>query len=668
VVPAGLANHPKFKVLRKIGEGGMGAVYLAEHLAMERQVAIKVVNQALVGSTQALDRFHREMKVAARLDHPNIVRALDAETAGDLHFLVLEYVEGHSLERVVRQKGPLSVLSACRCARQVALALQHAHEKGMIHRDIKPQNLMVTRQGVVKVLDFGLARLAREQGELGALTQSGAFMGTPDYVAPEQALDAHRADIRADIYSLGCTLYYLLAGRPPFVESTAMKVVFAHVDQEASPLHEVRPEVPAELSAVVGRMMAKDPAARYQTPREVAETLAPFCKVQPGEDRKAVVLETPEGAARTMPAGPAAVGEAEWEAIVAAVGAEKPRPPVRELKQGHDGAWWRNWPWWREGAWRQRWPLLAASGAVLGMLLLGIIIVIKYRGADGKTRELSVEVRSTDDATKRSSEQGSKPAETLPARYKNSLGMEFALIPAGAFLMGSPESEAGRRPDEGPQHQVEITRPFYLGIHPVTQGQWQRLMDSNPSRFCSSGPDKDKVEGMDTNDFPVECVSWEDCQEFIRKLSELPEEKRSQRVYRLPTEAEWEYSCRGGASSYQVYAFGNTLAAGQANISGKLGRTCKVDSYQPNGFGLYDMHGNVGQWCADWLEADYYRNSPQQDPQGPAQGSFRVHRGGGWGVDPLDCRSASRFWLGPGNRFNDLGFRLALVPPSGQVR
>ena len=230
--------------LEMLGAGGMGAVYRARHLLMERDVALKVINPALMGSSTMVERFRREVKTAARLTHPNIVTAHDAEQAGGWHFLVMEYVPGISLARLVAEKGRLSLTDACDYARQVALGLEHAHEHGMVHRDIKPQNLMLTPAGQVKILDFGLSRLgneessgltatgAAEQGGLaaGSLTQAGCVMGTPDYIAPEQARDAHSADIRADIYSLGCTLYHLLAGKPPFPNGTDFDKVLAHLD------------------------------------------------------------------------------------------------------------------------------------------------------------------------------------------------------------------------------------------------------------------------------------------------------------------------------------------------------------------------------------------------------------------------------------------------------
>ncbi len=297
-VPADLANHLKYRILDVLGSGGMGTVYRARHLLMERDVALKVVNRALVDSPTLVERFRREVKSAARLDHPHIVRAFDADQAGESHFLVMEYVPGISLARLVAEKGPLPVAEACEYARQAALALQHASEQGMVHRDIKPQNLMRTPAGQIKILDFGLARLSNEVAATapaspeeggsagGSLTQVGAVMGTPDYIAPEQVRDAHAADIRADVYSLGCTLYHLLAGQPPFPDGTSLDKVLAHAERTPRPLQELRPEVPAKVAAVVARMMAKAPRDRYQTPSEAAAALAPFAGSAPVRRRR----------------------------------------------------------------------------------------------------------------------------------------------------------------------------------------------------------------------------------------------------------------------------------------------------------------------------------------------------------------------------------------------
>ena len=285
-VPPELAEHTRYKILGLVGQGGMGAVYKAEHRLMERLVALKVISRSFTANPQAVERFRREVKAAAKLSHANIVTAHDAEQAGDLHFLVMEFVEGVSLDRLVAKQGVPTVPQACGLIRQAALGLQHAHEKGMVHRDIKPANLMVTRRGQIKILDFGLARLAREMAspetqamtadaaDSGNATTAGMILGTPDYIAPEQAADSRQADIRADIYSLGCTFYFLLTGQPPFPKGTVMQKLASHMHTAPASVAQRRPEIPAEVAAIVERMMRKNPADRYQTPGEVAKDLA----------------------------------------------------------------------------------------------------------------------------------------------------------------------------------------------------------------------------------------------------------------------------------------------------------------------------------------------------------------------------------------------------------
>jgi tRNA A-37 threonylcarbamoyl transferase component Bud32 len=299
-VPAELAEHPRYRILGVLGVGGMGIVYKAEHRLMERPVALKMIDRNLTNKPAVVERFRREVRAAAQLNHPNIVHAYDADQAGEGHFLVMEFVEGTTLARRVEQGGPLAVAEACDYIRQAGLGLQRAHEHGMVHRDIKPQNLMRTPQGQIKILDFGLARLVRgaapaidssvpetSRGSGGpeGLTQMGMVMGTADYMAPEQATDPHTADIRADIYSLGCTLYYLLAGQPPFPEGTISDKLLAHDKRSPLPLVAFRKDVPAALVRVLERMTAKEPARRYQTPAEVAEVLRPFAAQRPARWR-----------------------------------------------------------------------------------------------------------------------------------------------------------------------------------------------------------------------------------------------------------------------------------------------------------------------------------------------------------------------------------------------
>jgi uncharacterized protein (TIGR02996 family) len=234
----------------------------------------------------------------------------------------------------------------------------------------------------------------------------------------------------------------------------------------------------------------------------------------------------------------------------------------------------------------------------------------------------------------------------------NSLGMRLALIPPGLFWMGGPLDERSSYADERPRHAVELTHAFYLGVFPVTQGQYETVMGSNPSFFKweQAGAPVPRLP-KNTTDFPVENVSWADAAAFCQRLSKLPTEKKAGRSYRLPTEAEWEYACRAGTTT--AFHFGNSGSATLANFDARsdygakepesfLGRTCAVGSYLPNGFGLYDMHGNVNEWCSDWFSLGYYGRSPAQDPRGPRSGLKKALRGGCWNFFAENCRSAYR--------------------------
>jgi len=298
-VPPELVNHPRYRIMGVLGKGGMGTVYQAEHRVMKRAVALKVIGAHLVADPAAVERFQREVEAAAKLSHLNIVTAFDAEQAGNCHFLVMELVDGIRLDRVLEGHGPLPLVAACAYARQTALGLQHAHEHGMVHRDVKPQNLMLTRKGEVKILDFGLARFVSENGSPVSLTECGELNGTPDFMAPEQAEDARSADIRADIYSLGCTLYTLLTGQPPFPGRNHVEKVVGHLKREPAPLTAFRDDLPPELVQIVRRMMAKNPAERFQTPGEAVKALRAFSKTgattggpdsESGEDESLVPL------------------------------------------------------------------------------------------------------------------------------------------------------------------------------------------------------------------------------------------------------------------------------------------------------------------------------------------------------------------------------------------
>jgi formylglycine-generating enzyme required for sulfatase activity len=580
----------------------MGEVFKARHLLLNRVVALKVTRRDILSDPSLERRLLREIQATAQLSHPNIVSAHDAAQVGKTHFLAMEYVEGTDLGKLVRDQGRLAVHRACKYIRQAALGLQHAHEHGLVHRDIKPSNLLLTAEdSKIKITDLGLVRLGCAPDET-ALTSAGAVLGTPDYLAPEQATNARNVDIRADLYSLGCSLYHLLAGQPPFPEGTGLEKLFKHVQEEPTPVQVLRPEIPPALAAVVHKLVAKRPEDRYQTPAEVAAALEPYTR--------------PTSPA-APPATPTAVKEPEP--------APHPHPP-------HS----------------RRWVLVS----------LGILLVLGGGGWWGYWHSL-----------------GADPNKAEKPPVTNSLGMRLAWIPAGEFTMGSPPGEAGGRDDEGPSHQVTLTRPFYLATHETTvanfrafaqAARYQTKAEEDGKGALRWNADKQTWERdpkciwrnpgwRQEDDEPVVCVSRYDALAFCYWLS-----RKEGKTYRLPTEAEWEYACRAGTTT--PYAYGTMLSSGQGNwaTSGSQGRTIRVGSLEANPWGLYDMHGNAWEWCADFYNPTYYRDSPLRDPHGPEQGLWGVLRGGSWQTDSPECRSAARLGAVLDSRRTDTGFRVVL--------
>jgi serine/threonine protein kinase len=325
-------------LLERLGEGGAGQVFKARHQHMNRLVALKLVRKDALADKETVGRFQREIQALAQLEHPNVIHAYDAGPAGSNFFLAMEYVEGVDLQRLVKEKGPLPVEQACDYIRQAACGLAYIHERGLVHRDIKPSNLLLAQAhglpsvGLVKILDLGLARPQKPVDN--ALTGMGAVaIGTLDYMSPEQALDFHTADIRADIYSLGCTFYYLLAGRAPFEGGTAAQILLAHQRTEPPPLEPVRPDV----FLILRRMIAKSPEDRFQTPEEVKDAL------------------------EAVQAGGPVTRRASPGSLTATLG----RPTHRLLT-------------WRAGARRR--PVLVAAGAA-GLLVICLALVMGFRSS-----------------------------------------------------------------------------------------------------------------------------------------------------------------------------------------------------------------------------------------------------------------------------------------------
>jgi formylglycine-generating enzyme required for sulfatase activity len=669
----------RYRIVRQVGAGGMGAVYLAEDTVLGRRVALKVPHFDCAGP-EVIERFYREARVAAGIEHPHVCPIYDVGQIDGIHYLTMPFIEGTPLSQRVGADGPWPPRDAVELVHKLALAIEVMHRRQVIHRDLKPGNVLLRPGGEPVLMDFGLARSFIDQDQ--RLTGSGVLVGTPAYMSPEQVRGEQEAlGPGTDVYSLGVILYELLTGVLPF--TGPLHTLFAKILEAApGPPSERRPGLDSGLDALCLKALAKDPADRYGSMAEFAQALEEYL-------RQAELPPAVPGPAPGTGPAPAAGDPALTRVACPACGKKLKLPPGLQGKKvkcprcgarlgtagalastllprhglvqgaptavGPQPAGAEATPRGRRPGPRGRGRLVLAGGAagVLLVILLAGWILSGNPGGKGTTRT---------EPPLNQEPQPPPPPAALAKEITNSIGMKLVLIPAGKFLMGSPPDEKDRRDDEE-QHEVEITKPFYLGVYEVTQRQYEQVMRTNPSRF--------KKENGGGPDHPVENVSWQDAQDFCPKLSALEKERAAKRVYRLPTEAEWEYSCRGGARENTPFHFGKSLSSIQANFDGNypygdapkgpyLQKTSPGGSYQPNGFGLFDMHGNVREWCADWYGP--YDKQDKKDPQGPKTGDRRVLRGGSWYYYGRDCRAAYRDWLDPADRYGLIGFRVVCVP------
>jgi formylglycine-generating enzyme required for sulfatase activity len=636
-----------YRILAVLAHGGMGVVFRAHDPALDRLVALKAMLPGVAVAPNARERFLREARAAAALKHPRVVTIFQVGEDRGAPFLAMEFLEGEPLDDRLRREGRLPLAEVLRIGREIALALAAAHARGLVHRDIKPANLWLEGPtGHVKVLDFGLAWAQATQAHL---TQSGLIVGTPAYMAPEQA-EGKPADPRCDLFSLGCVLYQMNTGSLPFHGESTIAVLRALALHEPPPVRELRPEAPPELSALVARLLAKKPEDRPASAQEVAETLRALEQLATAQ-----ILPKP-GARRARPSRKPLVAVAGAALAVALAVAlivvlwPTPRGTVRiesddpavEVVFGKDGPTIK-------GADKEPITLRAGEHGVLIkrgdftfetdklVLKKGAALTLKVELLRGKVQVMqNGKVVATQDMP-------------LPARYTNTIGIEFVRVPKGKSWLGGEKGQPG-------DNEVEIKEDFYLGKYEVTQEEWAKVMGTTPSHFSPTGAGKDAVKDIpeaELKRFPVEMVSWDDAQVFLRLLNQR--DRHEGWVYRMPTEVEWEYACRGGPMADRPdgafdYYFDRPMAQlqpKQANhIEPGLNRTCKVGSYPPNKLGLCDMHGNVWEWCADAEKRD--------------DAVLHVYRGGGWNWH-YGCRATARLTHDQTARSDHLGLRLARV-------
>ena len=634
----------KYPIVKRIAGGGMGDVWLARDPETNVLVAIKTVPLSALPSGEIVDeyarRLHREARTASKIESDHVVRVLDSGTDGDLHYVVMEYVEGGSLRELLEKEGGrLSVARALAIVIGVAKALEAATAHSIVHRDIKPGNIMFDLAGTPKLVDLGLAKHRGAVGTAGTSTSwttaTGIAMGTPSYMAPEQAEDASGVDVRADIYSLGVTFYEMATGELPFTGKTPVDIIKQHTFLPPPHPKAKNSGLPDAICEIILKMIAKAPAERYQTPGELLRDLH--------RALHGVALDAGEGGA-TLVGGPAVVLEpSEGSDRADSQAATLVRQPLR--------------------------PYLLPISALLAVLVVLLALLQVLRKGE-RTRPAGADaVHSRPAAGRQRPTSGPVlgQAWALP-----DLGLELLPIEPETFRMGEDATGADEERPDG----VTLSKPFWIAKTEVTQAsfaafveasgfktaaeqaRWAYVVDSDTGKWNrKEGANWRNTASADRR--PAVCLSWHDADAFCQWLTEREREAGrmlNSYVYRLPTEAEWEYCCRAGTDDQGAGGLDPT-AWHSANSGGQLH---KVATKQANAWGLHDMQGNVWEWCRDWYGP--YPTVTAVDPMGPPEGAHRVLRGGGWGSPARDCRAAARLKLKPGAVVSVVGFRVVLAP------
>ena len=702
-----------YRLLQMIGRGGMGVVFQAIDERSGQSVAIKVLSPAVARDTKVLKRFQREAETGARLAHPHIVEMLDASESQGLMFLVMGFVEGENLSAYVRHHGPLPVSEALSCVLQAARGLSHAHAAGVVHRDVKPSNLIRSPDGVVKVLDLGLARVLDDDGQAPTeLTSTGTMFGTVDYMAPEQARDSKRADARSDLYSLGCALHFLLTGKAVYGGDSMLTKIRAHLDQPIPDIPTLRGDTPQAVQRIFQKLVAKKPEDRFQTADELIVELERIIQLGDTVDPEATRIVDPELMATTITTGEASdsasarrigasartgvksakglvvagvlllagliTGGVVWSrrsnpatnsesngqppaAVVSnATETDKPTMDVLPVKPDTPASQ-------LDGTADKRQSNLSTSGNTSLPTPLPPLTIAATEGFP----PLVSEANSEDEL--RAQQQRWAEKLQVSVTFQDSIGLKAAVIPPGSF----PRRWAAG----SPQHRVWVTQPFAMSTTEVTWDQFRQFVEATGYRTeveqNGKGGRAIQVGSVIAQNFevvqrpdivwktpavlpvdpqtPVVQVSWRDAVEFCAWLS-----RKEQVTYRLPTEAEWELAAaewlpRGDLNeSGWVDRLHNRPSAEQQHSASIVGLK------KSNVWGLHDTFGNVWEWCADeWSGAENLdANNPiSLDPQGPKPvgRAERVLRGWCFGSQPIPPEVSRQIGIDP---TAEVGFRV----------
>jgi len=600
----------RYIIQQSIGEGGMGAVYRALDTHLDCNVALKVLLPGRESEEVFLKRFQREARSMARLNHPNLVKVMDYGEQDGMVYLVMPYVAGGTLSKLSK---PMSADQAASMLLPVARALGYAHSQGMIHRDVKPSNVLLTESGEPMVTDFGIAGLL-DVAETEQITKTGSGVGTPAYMAPEQIKKDY--DHRVDIYALGVVLYELVTGQQPFKGDTPLDTLVKHATEPLPPPREVNSSVSPAVEAVIVKALAKQPDQRYQTMEEFAQALQDMASGQVG----VVPVQAREAASDAD----ATVDELVTPASLSKI----------------------------QAAGKKKLLWIGISGVAFLFILLAVFVFRSVKddneSIEGLITEESSQIKVADNAEDQLVE--TVVDETLPpevvletgaSKISPKDGMEQVYVPEGEFVMGSSDGEN----DEQPAREV-VLDGFWMDKTEVTNAQYAQCVSDGA---CEEPKRTEFYETAMYKDHPVVHVSWFDAQAYCEWAGR-----------RLPSEAEWEKAARG--TEEQMYPWGHeNLNKGLLNFGGHVGETTVVGTY-PDGaspYGALDMAGNVMEWTADWYDEDYYAWMLGENPVGPVVGKQRVLRGGSWNSIEWVVRSSDRNTAYPEGASNTRGFRCA---------